>query len=97
MHESEGVGSRRIMGADPAAIAAAEAAEASESWTQAAGSTQSVDGDPVCAAQRHTLGDATAGNGLRLRHELLAISAAVATEGRLEEDTRAAAVEVARS
>src|SRR5262245_30323843 len=37
------------------------------------------------AAQRYPLGDAAAGDGLRLRHDLLAPAAALAAPGRLEE------------
>src|SRR5215831_10454026 len=43
-----------------------------------------VDGDSVCASQRHPLEDAAEGDGLRLRQYMLATAGVVAAQGGLE-------------
>ena len=66
------------MGGNPPALAAPEAATQEEPWQEADGSASGIDGDPVRAEERHPLGDAAPGVGMRQRDELLALSARVA-------------------
>lgn len=64
------------MGADSSAVTSREA-EAERRTTPCAGSG-STDGDPLCPSQRDPLGNASQGDGLRQRHDVLAPAPGVA-------------------
>src|SRR5207253_1439054 len=51
----------------------------------------------VCTEVRHSLGNATQRNAVRVRHDLLAATESVATPGRVAATARGAAREAARS
>ena len=87
---------RCAVGANRTADATTEAAPGEESRAQAAGESGDPDGHPVCAANGHSMGNAAAGNGLWLGHELLAPIAGVAGRRCLGSPARSAACPTAR-
>jgi len=84
---------RRSVGADRAAPARAQAAAQALSRAQEARRPQSDDRDCVRAAFRHSLANAAAGNGVRLRDDVLEPSVRVAGSGRVGEDPSRAPAE----
>jgi transposase len=80
---------------DPAVAATAQTSAASVSRTQTVRRSRCADGHPVRAAVRHPVGDAPAGNGLRLRHELLAPTARLAASRSLGSVARSTAGQIA--
>lgn len=87
---------RRIVGDDRVTTAAVETATVPVSRPQAAGSARCAQRHLVCAAKWYPLGDAAPRDGMRLRHDVLAVLAEVATTGRLAESPRGSAGQVAR-
>lgn len=83
------------MDTDPAVAATAQTSEAPVSRAQTVRRSRCADGHSVRAALRHPVGDAPAGNGLRLRHELLAPTARLAASRSLGPVARSTAGQTA--
>ncbi len=82
------------MGNSPA-TAAGQATAQDPSWAQAAGRPAGIDWHSVRVAVRDTMGNAAAGNGVRVGHDLLAPTACLAEGGRMEEAAWCAAGQTA--
>ena len=72
------------MDTDRTTIAPTAAAQPPARWSEADSRPCGIDGDSVRASQRHPVEDAPEGNGLRLRHHVLASTRPVAARGRVE-------------
>ena len=76
--DGETFGQRRTMGDRTTAAAGPQTPAVPQSGTQAPGRPQGVDRHTVRIEERHTLGDAAPGDGLRLWDDLLAPAAGLA-------------------
>lgn len=84
------------MGTHRAGIAAAQEAATEKSRSETNRTTPGACGNNIRPADRHAVADASPGNGLRFRHELLAVFGCLAKGWRVAENPRDSSREAAR-
>lgn len=84
-----------LLESDQTAVTAVQTSPDKISRPKTSGPSQGAYGHSVCAQERHSIGRFTPGDGVRLRHELLAVSQCMAAGRRMGQDPQGFAGSVA--